>query len=185
LKNSTLFPFVFVTRSPEKRAEVERILDSKLRSQSIDLPEIQAIEVEKVVGFKARLAYEQLDKQPVMIEDTGLYFEAWDGLPGALIKWFIKHVGPDGICRMMETFPNRRAYAKTIVATYDGELHAFKGTVNGRIAKEPAGEHGFGWDMIFIPNEDEKTFAEMSLDEKNRYSMRRIALEEMRSFYSM
>jgi len=176
------FPYIFVTHSEGKVSEAEMILGAKLTHYSLDLPEVQAVEVEEVVSLKAQLAYRRLENQPVITEDTGLYFESWNGLPGALIKWFIKTVGPEGICRMLEPFPNRRAFAKTAVATYDGELRIFTGTVNGRIAIQPAGSRGFGWDSIFIPNSAAKTFAEMTLSEKNHYSMRRIAFEEMRSY---
>ena len=121
-----------------------------------------------------------------MIEDTGLYIEAWNGLPGALVKWFLSSVGTSGICRMMEGFPDRRARARTIVATYDGRVRPliFVGEVEGQIAFAPTGEAGFGWDKVFIPVGETKTFGEMTPEEKDRYSMRRQALEKMLAYYS-
>lgn len=183
--NENLFPYIFVTHSVDKISEVETILGSKLRYHSIDLPEIQAVDVEQVLSFKTQLAYERLQKQPVMTEDTGLYFEAWNGMPGALIKWFIKRVGPDGICQMMQMFSDRRAYAKTVVGVYDSEFRVFSGTVKGRIVSKPAGSGGFGWDPIFVPDTADRTFAEMTLEEKNKHSMRRIAFEELKSYISL
>lgn len=171
--------FTFVTQSTDKVREAERILRLNLQHHSLDLPEIQSVEIEEVVTYKAKFAYEALGRVPVMIEDTGLFIEAWGGLPGALVKWFINHAGDSGICSMLHEFPNRSAVAKTIVATYDGQIQTFVGKVNGQIAHMPKGEGGFGWDRIFIPEGTTKTFGEMSAEEKDRYSMRRLALEAM------
>lgn len=179
-----MISLTLVTNSLNKVAEIERILCIKIEHQSLDLPEIQAVELEDVVAYKAKYAYEALEGKPVMIEDTGLFIEAWNGLPGALVKWFVQSVGVAGICKMMHEFPNRSAWAETIVATYDGQLHVFKGKVKGRIAFAPAGEGGFGWDEVFIPNGTSRTFADMSPDEKDKYSMRRLALEAMMAHYS-
>jgi non-canonical purine NTP pyrophosphatase (RdgB/HAM1 family) len=176
--------FVFVTQSANKLAEAERILNTKLERYDLDSPEIQAVEVEEVVKHKALYAYQALGGKPVIIEDTGLYIEAWNGLPGALIKWFVQRVGVAGICQMLQNFPERKAWAETIVATYDGQLRIFKGKVEGRIALSPAGDGGFGWDSVFIPADSDKTFAQMTPAEKDQYSMRRQAFEAMADYYT-
>lgn len=171
--------FTFVTGSDEKVSEVERILHVKIARQNLDLPEIQSVDIENVVSYKAKFAYTMLDEKPVIIEDTGLYFEAWNGLPGALVKWFVEKVGDVGICKMMHEYSNKNAWAKTVVATYDGKLSIFHGEVRGRIVDKPLGDKGFGWDSIFIPNGSDKTFAQMLPQEKDVYSMRRMAFEKM------
>jgi len=175
--------WTLVTQSEGKLREFERILNRKLELYRLDLPEIQTIDVEEVVTHKVKHAYQELGT-PVMIEETGLYFDAWNGLPGALIKWFVTTIGGDGICAMMHEFPDRRALAKTVIATYDGQTlpRIFVGEVEGSIATAPAGTGGFGWDNIFIPKGAEKTFAEMSPEEKDTYSMRRQALENMLTY---
>jgi len=175
-----LIQFTFVTSSEDKVSEAKRILHAHLEHRNLDLPEIQAVKIEDVVSYKAQYAYTLLHEKPVIIEDTGLYLEAWNGLPGALIKWFLETVGDQGICDMLHAFSNRRAWAKTAVATYDGKLNIFYGEVKGRIANEPIGEKGFGWDSLFIPDGSNKTFAQMLAEEKDGYSMRRIAFEKMK-----
>jgi non-canonical purine NTP pyrophosphatase (RdgB/HAM1 family) len=170
--------WVFVTGSDAKLREAERILGLRLERHALDLPEIQDLDVRKVVAEKARSAYQRLGR-PVMVEDTGLTFTAWQGLPGALIRWFVKTVGVEGLCRMLDGFADRRAVAETVVATCDGRLRIYVGKVDGRIAEQPRGEGGFGWDPLFIPEGAERTFAEMTPAEKDRHSMRRIALEEL------
>jgi non-canonical purine NTP pyrophosphatase (RdgB/HAM1 family) len=114
-----------------------------------------------------------------LIEDTGLYIAAWDGLPGALVKWFVQRVGVQGICQMLQAFTDRRAWAESILAVHDGQLRTYRGRIEGSIAVEPAGDAGFGWDPIFIPLGAEKTFGEMAPAEKDQYSMRRLAFEAM------
>ena len=86
--------WTLVTQSEGKLREFERILNRKLELYRLDLPEIQTIDVEEVVTHKVKHAYQELGT-PVMIEDTGLYFDAWNGLPGALIKWFVTTIGGD------------------------------------------------------------------------------------------
>jgi non-canonical purine NTP pyrophosphatase (RdgB/HAM1 family) len=181
-----VIPFAFVTQSSGKLAEVERILGQDLDHYDLDLPEVQSVEVTNVVIFKVRWAYDELRK-PVMIEDTGLYIEAWDGLPGALVKWFVQRVGDSGICRMMKDYSNRRAVAETVVATYDGrgDPVTFSGRIEGSIADTPKGLGGFGWDRVFIPSDLEKTFGEMSGHEKDKYSMRCRAFRNMATHYRL
>ncbi len=132
----------------------------------IDLPEEQEIEVDKIIESKVRVAYNEI-KQPVIVEDTGLYFEAMNGFPGALIKWVLKSMGNEGAIKMINGMEHRKAYAKTSIGYFDGkEFQVFSGIINGKINNEPIGDKGFGWDMIFIPENCEKTFAEMSDEEK-------------------
>jgi len=170
----------FITSSVHKHAEVERILGRPLTRKSLPLEEIQAVELEPVVRHKARQAFSLLDA-PVLVEDTGLAFAAWNGLPGALIKWFLTSLGPDGICRLLRQETNRQATATTLFAYCDGlELSVFPGVVSGIIPETPRGSSGFGWDGIFQPQGRVLTFAEMAPEEKDRFSMRRRALESVR-----
>lgn len=171
--------WIFVTSSSEKLLEAERILGRPLIQKQLDLPEVQSVEVQEVIANKAQQAYENLGQVPVIVEDTGLYIDCWNGLPGALVRWFNESVSPAGICLMLNSFPDRRARAQTIVATYDGTLSLFSGEVKGQIADSPRGESGFGWDTIFIPDGEAKTFAEMAPPEKDRFSMRRIAFQSL------
>jgi non-canonical purine NTP pyrophosphatase (RdgB/HAM1 family) len=175
----SLHGLTFVTASDDKIREAEAMLGVPLSRASLDLPEVQGTDVMVVAGEKARLAWEALERRPAMVDDTGLAFHAWSGLPGALVKWFVKSVGVEGLCRMLRDFPDRSASATTVVAVCDGEVHTFLGTVRGKIAEQPRGEYGFGWDSIFIPDGSDRTFAEMLPAEKTRYSMRALALGSM------
>jgi len=169
----------FITSSVDKLAEVERLLGRPLARESLVLEEIQAIELEPVVHHKARQAFAALGR-PVLVEDTGLAFAAWNGLPGALIKWFLTSLGAVGICRLLRHETNREATATTAFAYYDGvTMRVFSGAVRGMIPEAPRGSFGFGWDVIFQPLASVRTFAEMTPEEKDQFSMRRIALGQL------
>lgn len=175
----------FATSNAYKYQELQAILGVPVIQIDIDLPEIQALDVTDVVRAKAIHAYEQTGKV-VLVEDTGLGFVAWHGLPGALMRWFLQTVGNEGLCRMMAGERNRAAIAKTAIAMFDGrEVIVCEGEVPGRVAEQPAGDHGFGWDAIFQPDGqgrdvNVKTFAEMTPEEKNHISSRRLAAEALR-----
>lgn len=175
---------VFLTGNKNKAAEATAILGNvdNLKTKDYDLPEIQAIEGIEVVIKKAEEAFKVLGT-PLFIEDTSLYFNAWGRLPGALAKWFLKTVGNEGLIKMLGPFSDRTATAETIIAYHDGsDIHTFKAQVEGVISNEPVGENGFGWDAIFIPDGQHKTLAQMTQEEKNSISTRKIALEQFKTF---
>lgn len=172
--------FTFITGNADKLAEVERMLGRSVAHDALALEEIQALDLESVARHKARQAYALLQR-PVLVEDTGLAFAAWNGLPGALVKWFLATVGVAGLCRLLQGESNRVATAMTVFAYCDDvQLRVFAGTIDGVIAETPRGNNGFGWDAVFQPHGSEHTFAEMTPEEKDRFSMRRLALEQLR-----
>ena len=173
---------VFITSNQNKLREVEQILGMKLRHKDLDISEIQDIEVRKVIEEKAKSAY-RLVGEPVLVEDSGLYINALNRFPGALIKWVLHSIGNEGICRLLLDKEDRSAYAEACFGVYDGkELHAFSGIAKGMIVEAPRGASGFGWDPIFQPDEHQLTFAEMGSAEKNKISHRNKALEQLRGF---
>ena len=90
----------FVTGNAAKAEQLRWHLPIPLHHQAVDLPEIQSLSLEEVVGHKAREAYKVIGS-PVLVEDTALSFEALKGLPGPLIKWFLQELGNDGLCRLL------------------------------------------------------------------------------------
>lgn len=157
-----------MTTNEHKRREAQGILGVELGAASLgprDVPEIQALDVAEVAALKARAAYDVLGAPPypVLVEDSGLVIGAWNGLPGALTKWFVSSVGNDGVLRMLSGERDRsaRAVCAVAVAGTGGEVRVFLGEVAGTIAPEPRGESGFGWDPIFVPEGGVLTYAEM------------------------
>ena len=173
---------VFVTSNANKLREASAILGRELSQSDLEIKEIQALEVKDVVREKAREAYLIL-KKPVLVEDTGLYIKRLKGFPGALIKWVLGAIGNEGICGLLPQGADRSAYAETGLCLYDGkEFRTFFGRVDGKIAASPRGATNFGWDPVFQPDGHERTFAEMSAEEKNAVSMRAAAFAKLKEY---
>ena len=171
----------FATSSSAKFNEFRRILGIGTEQLNVELEEIQAIDVSAVVIHKAMQAYEKVTS-PVIVEDTGLYINAFGGFPGALVKWLLKSIGNEGIVKMLNNYEDKSAYAESCICLYNGNKPTiFSGRANG-IITAPKGENGFGWDPIFMAKG--KTFAEMTDAEKDAVSMRRIAIEKLKSYIS-
>jgi XTP/dITP diphosphohydrolase len=169
---------IFVTTNEHKRREVERILGVELEGAALgdrDVPEIQSLGFDEVAAAKALAAREALSRpsRPVLVEDSGLLVGAWNGLPGPLTKLFLSAVGNAGLLRMLASEGDRSATAicAVAVAGADGGVRVFRGEVTGKVAPEPRGTGGFGYDAIFVPDGGALTYAELG-DEKNADSHR-------------
>ena len=136
----------FITGNKGKLAEVQSILGN-VEGLDIDLPEIQELDAHKIIQAKLEEA-QRHQKGEFIVEDTSLYFEAMKGLPGPLIKWFMKTVGNDGLYKMVEAFGNFNAEAKTIIGCSDknGDVEIFEGNIKGIIVS-PGGE-GFAIEKL-------------------------------------
>ena len=147
----------------------------------IDLVEIQSLDAHEIIRAKLEEARKH-HKGKLIVEDTSLYFDGLNGLPGPLIKWFMKSIGNDGLMKIVQNLDNNRAEAKTVIgySNASGEVSFFEGSFFGTIVT-PRGT-GFGWDPIFMPDGQTKTFGEMTAEEKNSLSMRRLSVEKLREF---
>ena len=173
---------VFVTSNAHKAREAQLILGAAVKVVNAELDEIQSLDVEEIARKKVIQAYYSVGK-PVFVEDTGLYINGLDGFPGPLVKWMAKGLGYEGMCRAVDICDDRSAYAMTCIAMYNGKaLNSFIGRIDGRIAQHPVGKGKFGWDPIFIPRGQDKTFAQMPVAKKNGISMRSIAMKKLGLF---
>jgi non-canonical purine NTP pyrophosphatase (RdgB/HAM1 family) len=171
-------PLVFVTSRAEKAREAER-MGFPVERLDLDLPEPQALDPSEIVEAKARTAYRALSR-PVLVEDSGLAVRAWGGFPGALVKWLETSAGVAALARMLDAFPDRGATAICAIAYCDGaEVLTARGETRGSIAAAPRGGSGFGWDVLFVPEGSDRTFAEMSAAEKDSISHRRKAWDAL------
>jgi len=121
-------------------------------------------------------------------DDSGLEIDALGGEPGV---YSARYAGEHGnheaninkVLTQLGTSANRKARFRTVISMiWNGEEHFFEGTIEGTIHKERTGTQGFGYDPIFQPDGYELTFAEMSLEDKNRISHRARAMEQMIAF---
>ncbi len=175
----------FVTSNPNKFQELSDILVCNLSRIELDLQEIQTTDLYELVKFKLLQAYEHVEL-PVIVEDTSLYFDAWNELPGPLVKFFLKNLGLSGIVKALEEFKIKSASATCFLGfTKDGNsMQFFEGKVKGFIVN-PKGSQQFGWDAIFLPEGHQRTFGEMSLHEKNQISPRAKAATKFNHFLTL
>lgn len=174
-------PLFFITSNLGKFQEAKLILP-ELEQLDIDLDEIQDASPQKVVEHKLQQAF-QHHQGEFIVEDTSLTFEAMNGLPGPFIKWFLKALGTSGLSELASKLNNTKAAGQSIIGYAENpqEIHFFEGIVEGKIVS-PRGEGRMGWDPIFQPDGETKTFAEMSREEKGKYSMRGEAVRKLKEF---
>ena len=171
----------FVTGNKNKFEEIKSIIP-ELIQLDLEVPEIQELDAKEVIKFKLTEAV-KIHQGRFIVEDTSLYLDCLKGLPGPLIKWFMKTFGGRGLYEIAYKMGNNKAEAKTIIgySTGAGEVHFFEGVVEGEMV-EPRGVLGWGWDPIFKPLGYTKTFAEMTPEEKTQVSMRKFAADKFKAF---
>ena len=172
----------FITNNEKKVAEIVQIIPC-IEQMQIELEEIQELDARKIIEHKLLEAKKQFKEKngAFIVEDTSLYLESMKGLPGPLIKWFLKTIGNKGLYDLTVKLKNNNAEARTVIGCYyNGKIKYFQGIVKGHIVS-PRGT-GFGWDEIFIPEGYDETFSEMTQEDKNEISMRGQAAEKLKKY---
>jgi len=184
---------VFATNNAHKLEEVAAKIKGKINLLSLtDIGCVEDIEetgttFRENASLKSRFIY---DKYHVNCfgDDSGLEIEALNGEPGVYSARYAGEHGNhaaniDKVLIAMKGITNRSANFRTVISLmWNGEEHFFEGIVNGTIRNERSGTEGFGYDPIFQPDGYEKTFAEMSLTEKNKISHRALAMADLLDF---
>ncbi|MEM3760448.1 MAG: XTP/dITP diphosphatase [Candidatus Bathyarchaeia archaeon] len=180
----------FATNNINKFNEARRVLaEYKIAVGMVRVKtfEIQSESLEEIAKASAIDAFKNFNL-PLITEDAGLFIEALNGFPGPYAAYVYKVIGNNGILKLMENVKNRRAKFQSTIAYCSSKSEpplCFKGEVAGVITKEERrGNSGFGFDPIFEPLDGGgKTFAEMTVEEKNRYSHRAEALRKFAEWY--
>ncbi|MCK5449389.1 RdgB/HAM1 family non-canonical purine NTP pyrophosphatase [Candidatus Pacearchaeota archaeon] len=171
----------FVSGNKNKYEEIQKIININLGHFEINLEEIQSKDIYEIVREKAKFAYNIL-KKPVIVEDVGFYLECLNQFPGPLIKFLIGSIGPEGISNLVKNYKEKACVVRCVLCFFDGKkFNFFTGDVNGKIVK-PIGRKGFGFDPIFKPKGNKKTFAQMTKAQKNKISHRSIAWNKFGEF---
>lgn len=145
-------------------------------------PEVQADRLEKVVRFAAAILDDQIGGD-YLIDDSGLFIDQYGGFPGVYSSYVQKRLGCAGILKLMTGAQVRSATFQTVFLLRRGGEHTvFSGECQGAIAEAERGRGGFGFDPIFLPDGSSKTFAEMSVSEKNTVSHRSRAVEALAAY---
>lgn len=181
---------IFATNNPHKAYEIKAVTGEKLHILTlkeagidIDIPEphdtLEANATEKSTTIH------RLTKQNCFSEDTGLEVEALNGGPGVRSaryageqKSFAQNIKK--LLQNLKGIENRKARFRTVVSLiWNNKEYLFEGACKGMITEDAKGIEGFGYDPVFMPDGSDKTFAEMTLSEKNKYSHRKLATEKL------
>jgi XTP/dITP diphosphohydrolase len=151
--------------------------------------EIQSDTLKEIAQTSAIYAYQRC-RLPIFVEDAGLFIDALDGFPGPYAAYVYKTIHNSGILKLMQNIADRKAKFQSVIAYTDDqnacEPMCFDGEVKGEITsieRKEQGKSGFGFDPIFQPNGSQKTFAEMTIAEKNGYSHRAMAIRNFAEWY--
>jgi XTP/dITP diphosphohydrolase len=179
----------FATHNRGKYLEASRITETlgiHLKQLNITKEEIQADSLTKIASHAALQATKST-RHRVVSEDAGFFVEALGGFPGPYSAYVFRTLGTEGILRLMHGVRNRKASFRAALAYCQPGKHSvcFNGVVKGVVSLRCKGTHGFGFDPIFIPLKgDGRTFAEMTIEEKNAISHRAIAFKQFSRWFS-
>ena len=176
------YDVLFASSNTHKYEEAEKILAEfgiKLEFFKTDLVEIQDESLSKIALQKALNAYEKC-KKPVIVEDDGLFINSLSGFPGPYSSYIFNTIGNNGILKLVGS--NRAAQFRAVIAFCDSNKKPvfFESNVFGEISKNIQGK-GWGYDPIFVPENQNKTYAELA--EKNKLSHRYQSLKKFARHY--
>lgn len=184
---------IFATNNQNKVEEVRALLGSRFiiitlkeAGIDIDIPEPHDT-LEANATEKSKTIFD-IKKQNCFSEDTGLEVVALNGEPGVKSARYAGEARSfdDNIEKLLSKLAsseNKTARFRTVISLIlDGKEYFFEGICNGRIIDEKKGGNGFGYDPVFVPDGSDKTFAEMDMAEKNKFSHRKKAMEKLIRF---
>ena len=180
-QSSELF---FASSNNHKFEEAQRILSNlglEINMFKTTLEEIQSNSMNEIAKRKALDAFRKI-KKPVIIEDDGLFIESLDGFPGPYSSYVYDTIGNKGIMRLLENIETRNAKFVAIIAYCDGEnnVNLFESSIPGKISLSIE-EGGWGYDPIFIPDGESKTYANVS--DKDKFSHRSASLKKFSDWF--
>jgi XTP/dITP diphosphohydrolase len=173
----------FITSNKGKVQEATeklRPLGFSVVQKDLGYPEVQADSLEEVAAWGASHIQEGFHST-FILEDAGLFIDALQGFPGVYSKYVFFTIGLAGILQLLEGVEKRQAVFQSVYAySKPGKKPMIViGECKGVISMKKQGTYGFGYDPIFIPDGAQKTFGEMTIEEKNQFSHRAKALEKL------
>ncbi len=194
-KTTILTTLIFATNNQHKVDEIRKVIGEQFELLTlqeagieIDIPEPYDTLQENAATKSATI--HQLTNKNCFSEDTGLEVSALNGEPGVKSARYAGdgknfQANVDKLLFNLNGKEDRTARFRTVISLIlDNQEYFFEGICEGTIIEESKGLSGFGYDPIFIPTGSNKTFAEMSIDEKNLYSHRRKATDQLLNFLS-
>lgn len=184
---------IFASRNENKFLEIEKIIPKNIQLGNLnelnfydEIPENEET-IEENATFKAEFIHSKFGVN-VFADDTGLEVEVLNGKPGVHSARFAgiecdSNKNINKLLELLENKKNRKARFKTIIVLiFKQQFYQFEGIVNGEILFDRKGKNGFGYDSIFKPKGFDKSFAELSIEIKNKISHRAIAMSKLIDF---
>ena len=178
----------FLTRNRKKFEEASEILRG-FGIRALSMPEerleIQSDDLCEIAKFSSSEA-SRARGVPLISEDAGLFVDSLGGFPGPYSSYAFRTIGVGGLLKLLDGIAERGAEFRSAVSFCAPGLGpvCFLGRVRGWITEEARGSQGFGFDPVFVPEGGgDRTFAEMGLEEKNKYSHRAKALEKFARWF--
>jgi len=179
----------FITGNKGKLEEAKKkfsTVDINVVQKDLGYPEIQAEALEDVAKFGVEHIQKRFEN-PFILEDAGLFIDRLEGFPGVYSSYVFYTVGLKGILKLLDGIneTKRGALFRSVFAYSEPgqKPKLFIGECQGRLAFEEKGTHGFGYDPIFIPDGELRTFAQMETGEKNNFSHRGKSLDKLIDFF--
>ncbi|MCI4346102.1 MAG: non-canonical purine NTP pyrophosphatase [Thermoplasmata archaeon] len=172
----------FVTSNAAKAAEAATFLQAlgiEVHPVVRRLPEPQSERLEEVASAKLDAASDV--PGAVLVEDSGLFVDALGGFPGVYSAYAFRTLGVAGLLRLLDGYPRGAEFRTAAALRWRGTHQVLTGAVRGEIAREPRGTNGFGYDPVFVPEGERRSFAEMTLPEKSSLSHRARAMAAVSS----
>ena len=179
---------IFATNNDNKVKEIRASLNNNIKIITLVEAGID-IEIEEPFDSLEENAHQKanviskISGKDCFSEDTGLFVNALNGEPGVRSARYSGENanGKKNIIKLLESLKSsdRTAYFKTVICYLkNGNALYFEGICNGLIAVQEKGTHGFGYDPVFVPEGSDKTFAQMNMEEKSKFSHRKKALDK-------
>ena len=162
--------------------DLARLHKLDLQVVSLKIEELQTEDTESLIRNKTMQAFERL-RLPVIVDHASLRMGCLTGLPGTLTQLFWDRLGGQKLCEIAEKLGDDSAEAVATIGYCDGlRVYSFESRLSGNIARKPTGRRRFQWDSIFMPQGHSRTYAQMTITEKNAISQRRQALDKFFEF---
>ncbi len=183
---TTTLPLYFASSNENKFLEIENLLEKekgiKIHFSKVILKEIQSESIIEVAEDKVKKAFSMI-KKPVIVEDDGLFIKDLNGFPGIYSSFVFKTIGNKGILNLLKDNENRKASFTSIFSFFDGKIiESFSGETTGYITTKILPE-GWGFDPIFKPENEDKTYGQIDILKKNEISHRSKALRKFLEWY--
>lgn len=171
----------FVTGNQRKYTEAkDYVPELQQYTPQEDIPEIQSLDPKEIIAHKLQVIRPKLS-DPYIVEDTSLHFHALNDFPGPYIKHMLHALGVQGIAQLMHPYEDTSVTAVCTIWYRDGtQAHYVQWKCKGTLCTDPTMlVDGFGRDPLFVPAGYQKSFARMSVEEKQVISHRTQAMKKL------